>query len=292
MRVVEPVEQAFGIPVHAGADGTLRRLMRRAPLPIAGRTIAITGGARGIGAATAEALRRRGARVVVGDLDGGDHFLDVTSRASFAEFLAAAGDVDVLINNAGVLHVGPFLETSEDWTRRQIEINLIGVINGMQAALPGMLARRRGHVVNVASAAAKIGVKNEAVYAASKHGVYGVSESVRHELRGTGVELSVVMPGLVRTELAAGTTDAKGTVVLKPEDVADAICVALEKPRFDVYVPRSYGALFRTLAPLPRPAREVILRAVGAERATKDTTRADRAAYEDRVAGLYDQSKN
>jgi short-subunit dehydrogenase len=266
--------------------------MRRAPLVIESRIVAITGGARGIGAATAEALRRRGATVVVGDLDGGDHFLDVTSRASFAAFLEAAGPIDVLINNAGVLHVGPFLEEPEEWTRRQIEINLIGVINGMQAALPQMLARGRGHVVNVASAASKLGVRNEAVYAATKHGVYGVSESVRHELRGRGVHLSVVMPGLVRTELAAGTTDAKGTVVLAPEDVAEAIVAALEKPRFDVFVPRSYGALFRAVAPLPRPAREAILRAAGSERATRQTTRADRAAYEDRVAGLYDQFKN
>ena len=264
--------------------------MRRAPIPIAGRTVAITGGARGIGAATAEELRRRGARVVTGDLDGGDHFLDVTSRASFGEFLAAAGAVDVLINNAGVMHVGPFLEEPEDWTRRQVEINFLGVVNGMQAALPQMLARRSGHVVNVASAAARIGVRREAVYSATKHAVAGLSEAVRLELRGSGVHLSLVMPGLVQTELAAGTTGARGTVVLEPSDVAEAIAGVLERPRFDVWVPRSYGVLHRALAPMPRILREGILKARGAERGAAGATPAARAAYEARTASLADGS--
>ena len=120
----------------------------------------------------------------------------------------------MLINNAGVMHVGPFLEESDEWTRRQVDVNLHGVILGMKLALPAMVARGSGHVINVASAAAKIGVPREAVYAASKHAVLGVSQSVRLELRGTGVDLSVVMPGLVRTELASGTL--KGGLILKP----------------------------------------------------------------------------
>lgn len=263
--------------------------MRRAPIPLHGRLVAITGGARGIGAATADELRRRGARVVVGDVDGGDHFLDVTSRDSFAAFLQAAGDVDVLINNAGVMHVGPFLEEPEAWTRRQVEINFLGVANGMQAVLPQMVARGSGHVVNVASAAARIGVRHEAVYSATKHAVAGLSEGVRLELRGSGVHLSLVMPGLVRTELAAGTVDAKGTVVLEPADVARAIADALERPRFDVWVPRNYGALFKVLAPLPRVTREAVLRALGSERGAAGATPEDRRAYEERIAGLTDR---
>ena len=266
--------------------------MRRAPIPLSGRTVAITGGARGIGAATAEELRRRGARVVVGDLDGGDHFLDVTSRRSFAEFMQAAGPVDALINNAGVMHVGPFLEEPEEWTRRQVEINLLGVINGMQAVLPQMVARGRGHVVNVASAAARIGVRNEAVYSATKHGVAGVSEAVRLELRGSGVHLSLVMPGLVRTDLAVATLEGKGTIVLEPADVATAIADALERPRFDVFVPRHYAALIKLLAPLPRVAREALLKALGAERGAEGATPAARAAYEERMAALYESRKS
>ena len=172
----------------------------------------------------------------------------------------------MLVNNAGVMHVGPFLEEDDAWTRRQVDVNLHGVILGMKLALPPMVARGSGHVVNVASAAAKIGVPREAVYAATKHAVLGLSESVRAELRGTGVELSVVMPGLVRTELAAGTL--KGSLVLTPEQVAKAIVAAVERPRFDVYVPRAYAGISALSALLPRRAREALLRAAGAERAT------------------------
>jgi NADP-dependent 3-hydroxy acid dehydrogenase YdfG len=269
---------------------------------ISHRVVAITGGARGIGRATALALARRGARVAIGDLDaplaravaaglGGRAVgleLDVRSPASWTAFLAEAeaalGPLDVLVNNAGVLHVGPFLEEDEAWTRRQIEVNVLGVVFGMRAVLPGMRGRGTGHVVNVASAAARIGVPNEAVYAATKHAVAGLSESVRQELRGSGVEVSLVMPGLVRTELAAGTTGARATVVLEPEDVAAAIVAALERPRFDVFVPRAYGGILRAGALPPRRAREALLRLAGSERPTTSTTPADRAAYEDRVA--------
>jgi short-subunit dehydrogenase len=142
-------------------------------------------------------------------------------------------------------------------------------------------------VVNVASAAAKIGVPREAVYSASKHAVAGVSEAVRAELRGTGVELSVVMPGLVRTDLAAGTT--RGSIVLSPERVAAAIAATLERPRFEVYVPRAYAGISLAGALLPRALRERLLRAAGAERNTARTTAGDRAGYEDRIAALTDR---
>jgi short-subunit dehydrogenase len=270
---------------------------RRPVRPIAGRVVAVTGGARGIGLATARLLSRRGARVAIGDLDGAaaeraaaelggfGRALDVTGRESFSAFLAAAADalgpLDVLVNNAGVMHVGPFLEEDDAWTRRQLDVNAFGVALGMKLALPAMVARGDGHVVNVASAAAKIGVPREAVYSASKHAVAGLSEAVRAELRGTGVQLSVVMPGLVRTELAAGTL--KGSLVLSPERVAAAIARTLERPRFDVHVPRAYAGLSLLGALLPRPARERLLRAAGAERATAGTTPGDRAAYEERV---------
>jgi short-subunit dehydrogenase len=256
--------------------------------------VAVTGGGRGIGLATAHALAARGARVAVGDVDAElaeaagvelGAALDVTSRDSFAAFLATVaqrlGPLDVLVNNAGVMHVGPFLEEDDAWTRRQVDVNLHGVILGMKLALPAMLARGSGHVVNVASAAAKIGVPREAVYAATKHAVLGLSESVRGELRGTGVDLSVVMPGIVSTELAAGT--GNGALILEPEDVAHAIVATVERPRFDVYVPRAYAGLSILTTLLPRRAREALLRAAGAERATAHTTPEQRAAYEQRI---------
>ncbi len=245
--------------------------------PIAGLVVAVTGAARGIGLATARALTARGAHVIGGDLPE----LDVTSRESFAAWLSQAGPVDVLINNAGVMHVGAFLEESDEWTRRQVDVNLHGVILGMKLALPAMVARGSGHVINVASAAAQIGVPREAVYAATKHAVLGVSESLRLELRDSGVDLSVVMPGLVRTELAAGTL--KGGLVLPPEAVARAIVRTIERPRFDVHVPRAYGLIAGVGQLLPRPAREAVLRLAGAERATAGTTPEQRADYEARA---------
>jgi short-subunit dehydrogenase len=276
-------------------------MLRRHPVrPIAGRTVAVTGGARGIGLATARLLASRGARVAVGDLDGDAAVaaaasfggfggaLDVTRRDSFATWLDAVreqlGPLDVLINNAGVMRVGPFLEEDDGWTARQLAINAGGVVLGMKLALPEMIARSSGHVVNVASAAAKIGIPREAVYSASKHAVAGLSEALRAELRGTGVELSLVMPGLVRTDLAAGTM--RGSMVLSPEQVAHAIAGALERPRFDVYVPRAYAGLSLLGAVLPRPGRERLLRLLGTERATAATTAADRTAYEDAIARL------
>jgi short-subunit dehydrogenase len=266
---------------------------------IAGSVIAVTGGARGIGLATARALAGRGALVAIGDVDGPLALgaarelggfgapLDVSRRESFAAFLGTVSDrlgpLDTLINNAGVLHVGPFLEESDAWTRRQLDVNFHGVALGMKLALPDMVERGSGHVVNVASAAAKAGVPREAVYSASKHAVLGLSDAVRGELRDSGVELSVVLPGLVRTELASGTLDAPRTVVLTPEDVAEAIVGVLQRPRFEVYVPRAYGAAAAAGAFLPRRAREAALRAMGTERATAGTTKEQRAAYEARV---------
>ncbi len=155
-----------------------------------------------------------------------------------------------------MLHVGPFMDEDEELTRRQVDVNLHGTIHGMKLVLPAMVARRSGHVINVASTAARAGIAREAVYSATKHAVLGLSEAVRAELRGSGVDLSVVLPGLVRTDLAAGTVDARGVPVLQPEVVAEAIVGVIRRPRFEVYVPRSYGRAAALGALLPRRSRE------------------------------------
>ena len=245
---------------------------------LSGKVVAITGGARGIGKATATALVRKGCRVAIGDLDlelaektaaelGGGTValpLDVTDRASFAAFLDEAerqlGPLDVVINNAGIMPVTPFVEESEDSIRRQIDINLHGVITGTQLAIERMRPRGSGHIVNIASQAGKGGVPGIATYSATKHAVVGLSEAVRAELRGTGVEVLCVMPTVVNTELTSGV----GQSWVKPveaEDVADEIVDALEVPRFDVFVPRANGVLYKVLALLPRSWREALGRA-------------------------------
>jgi NAD(P)-dependent dehydrogenase (short-subunit alcohol dehydrogenase family) len=266
-----------------------------------GKVVAITGGARGIGKATAEALVRRGARVAIGDVDlalaeqtaaglGGGSValaLDVSDRGSFEAFLEEAerqlGPLDVIVNNAGIMPTTPFVEESEDSFRRQIEINLVGVINGTQLALRRMIPRDSGHIVNIASQAGKTGVPGIATYSATKHAVVGLSESVRGELRGRAIEVSCVMPTVVNTELTAGVGQ-KWVKPVEASDVADAIVDALEVPRFDVYVPKSNGALLRTAHLMPRSAAEWVGRAMGTDKLMTEVDHAARAAYEERAA--------
>ncbi len=268
---------------------------------LSGKVVAITGGARGIGKATATALIRKGCRVAIGDLDlalaeqtagqlGGGTValeLDVTDRSSFAAFLDEAerqlGPLDVVINNAGIMPVTPFVEEGEDSVRRQVDINLHGVITGTQLAIERMQPRGRGHIVNIASQAGKGGVPGIATYSATKHAVVGLSEAVRAELRGSGVEVACVMPTVVNTELTAGV----GQRLVKPveaEDVANEIVDALEVPRFDVWVPRANGALFKLVALLPRGVREAIGRLMKIDKLMTEVDHGARRAYEDRAA--------
>lgn len=268
---------------------------------LSGKVVAITGGARGIGKATATALVRKGCRVAIGDLDlqlaeqtatelGGGTValtLDVTDRDSFAAFLDAAerelGPLDVLINNAGIMPVTPLAEESDDSIKRQLDINVYGVIVGMQLAMERFVPRGRGHIVNLASQAGKGGFPGIATYSATKHAVVGVSEAARAELRGTGVEIACVMPTVVNTELTAGV----GQTLIRPveaEDVATEIVDALEVPRFDVWVPRVNGALFKVLANLPRTWREALGRLMKVDKLMTEVDHGARHAYEERAA--------
>ena len=194
------------------------------------------------------------------------------------------GPVDVLVNNAGIMAVGPFDEEDEATVVRQLEINLHAVIHGTKEAVRRMKPRGTGHIVNVASSAGKTGFPHLATYCATKHGVVGMSEAVRGELRGTGVEISVVMPGIVNTELAAGLVETRGFKISTPEDVAELVVEALEFPRFDVFVPKSIGPTWAALQIVPRRAREAIARALKVDRALLDADREARAVYEARAA--------
>jgi NADP-dependent 3-hydroxy acid dehydrogenase YdfG len=275
--------------------------MAKQPRSLAGRVVAITGGARGIGRATAEALAREGARVAIGDLDAelarrtaaeigpsvAAFALDVTDRASFETFVDAVeariGPVDVLVNNAGIMPLGPFVEEDDITARRLVDINVHGVMYGMKVVLPRFTARRSGHLVNIASAAGKGPYPGGATYCGTKHFVVGVTETVRGELRGSGVDVSVVMPVVVDTELATGLGTPRGVPWVQPQDVAEAIVETLRRPRFDVYVPRSMGPLTALAAIVPRPIREAALRAIGADRVLW-VDRAKRRGYELRAA--------
>lgn len=266
-----------------------------------GKVVALTGGARGIGKATATALVRKGCRVAIGDIDlelaektaeglGGGTIalgLDVTHRASFEAFLAETerqlGPIDAVINNAGIMPVTPFVDEADDSIRRQVDINLHGVIIGTQLAIGRMRPRGTGYIVNIASQAGKAGIPGIATYSATKHAVVGLSEAVRAELRGSGIEVLCVMPTVVNTELTSGV----GQKWIKPveaADVANEIVDAMEVPRFDVFVPKSNGILYRVMGNLPRSWREAMGRAMGVDKLMFEVDHAARRAYEERAA--------
>jgi NAD(P)-dependent dehydrogenase (short-subunit alcohol dehydrogenase family) len=269
-----------------------------------GKVVAITGGARGIGAATAARLVRDGAMVAIGDLDldvatataerlGGGSIaarLDVTDKASVVAFLdrteAELGPVDVFVNNAGIMPLAPLLDEDDAMTARMIDLNLRAVIVAAREAARRMVARGRdGHIVNVASTAGKAGIVGGSTYCATKAGVIAFSEAIEQELLSHRIHVSTVMPGIVQTELATGVADLPGFTSVTPEQVADSIAGALRKPRLEVFVPRSAGPLLLAPRLLPRRAALWMGRTLGADTVLLAALEhPDRKSYEDRAA--------
>jgi NAD(P)-dependent dehydrogenase (short-subunit alcohol dehydrogenase family) len=276
--------------------------MSKEPRSLHGKVAVVTGGGRGIGKAIALALTSEGARVAIGDVDvpaaeaaaaeiGGATVglpLDVTDGAGYAAFLddveQRLGPIDILVNNAGIMTVGAHDEEDDATALRLIAINLHGVILGTKEAMRRFKPRATGHIVNVASSAGKTGFPHLATYCATKHGVVGLSEAVRAELRGTGVDISCVMPNIVNTELSAGLVETPAFKNSTVGDVADAVIHALQHNRFDVYVPRSVGATWATMNLVPRRARDLVGRALKIDRALTEADHTARAAYEERAA--------
>jgi short-subunit dehydrogenase len=271
---------------------------------IKGRTVVITGAARGIGLATAKALLARGARVVIGDRDVdvlekavvgmsnlgpvSGHPLDVTDRESFATFLDKAradggGRIDVLINNAGVMPVGPFLQQSTDAIRSSIEVNFYGVLTGCQLGLPEMVKRRGGHIVNIASMAGLVAVPGQVVYAGTKFAVVGLSSALADEFASQGVYVTAVLPTFTNTELISGTKTGAATKPVQPEDVAAAIVKVLDKPKTQVSVPgvSRYIGIMTML--LPTRARRWLGKKMGTDTVFLTLDTKARATYEDRA---------
>jgi NADP-dependent 3-hydroxy acid dehydrogenase YdfG len=224
---------------------------------IKGKVIVITGASSGIGEAAASLLAERGAKVVVGarrterleklaagiKAKGGEaafRAVDVAKRAdvkAFVEFAKAKfGQVDVLINNAGVMPLSLMSEVKVDEWDRMIDVNIRGVLNGIAAVLPDMKARGNGQIINVASIAAHAVVPTGAVYCATKYAVWAISDGLRQE--NPDVRVTTISPGVVATELGDDISDqgAKDFLVelrktaLKPDAIARAIAYAVEQP--------------------------------------------------------------
>ena len=215
----------------------------------AGRAAIITGGASGIGRAIGAQLHALGAHVVLADVDGeaarlaaseiavgpGGSItgapLDVRDRAAvrgLVEEVAGREDgLDLLFNNAGISVGGPSEEMPDEHWDRAIEVNLGGVVNGVVAALPVMIAQGRGHIVNTASAAGLLPAPFVAAYSATKHAVVGLSGALRPEVAPHGVRVTVLCPGMVETPILDGGTPADlpppGGVTLTPRAYLETV---------------------------------------------------------------------
>ena len=272
-----------------------------------GAVVAITGAGRGIGLAIARRLAAAGARISIGDIDaalaqqaaqsvgGFGGALDVRDRGSFADWLAATeqalGPVEVIINNAGIMPAGAFLDESDALSDTQIDINLRGVIHGCKLAMPGMVTRGRGHVVNVASMAGRLAVPGLAVYCATKFAVVGFTETLREEYRDSGVAFTTVMPAKVTTELAAGTDSAaRGVPTVTPEDVAEAVYDAITNQLPEVTLPRYLLALNPLQSAAPHWLLRGVRRVVGDRRVLEKIDARARASYDQRIGALAKKS--
>lgn len=217
----------------------------------------VTGASRGIGATLAHRLAARGCvlgllsrsedqlRELAAALPGDGHRVlpaDVADRSAVQQAVASFGDVDLLVANAGVAHYGPYLDLSPELERQMTEINWLGTLHAVGAVLPAMVQRGRGHIVVVSSGSALRSFPDSAVYAATKAAQRAFAEALRHELHRTGVSLTVVYPGEIKTHLhdhdheqmpvwydSSGAADAGG--------LTDAVISAVEADRRGVYHP-------------------------------------------------------
>lgn len=266
------------------------------PIAMQGASVAITGAARGIGLATARAFLAEGARVFIGDLDAdlaksaaeelgcAGAGLDVRSRESWTEFLAGIdAPLQILVNNAGIMPAGRYVDEADAVTDAIIDVNLNGVLRGCKLVLPGMLERGSGHIVNVASYLGEVPAAGLATYCASKHAVVGFSEALRDELAGTGVTVTTVLPSAVRTDLVSGVKLGGLLPTVDPEDIAEAIVATCRSRTAIVAVPgwmRSYEA---ASALLPDKVLGAIRGRLTRQRVLRTLDTGARADYDERI---------
>ena len=223
-----------------------------------GKVVLVTGASRGIGAAVATAVAAKGARValvarterdlgaVLAKLGGTGavataDVADPAALAAAVETLEAdLGPIDVLVANAGIGAYGPFVDIEPEELERLVRVNVLGTMYAIRTVLPGMIARRRGHVVTIGSIAGRIGSPFEAVYAATKFAGVGLTEALAVEVEPYGIGVSVVNPGPVDSDFGNARGHPYDRERPKPvpaEDVATAVVKAIEQGRDEQYVP-------------------------------------------------------
>ncbi|HWE33075.1 MAG TPA: SDR family NAD(P)-dependent oxidoreductase [Solirubrobacteraceae bacterium] len=281
--------------------------MKATPIDLERAVVAVTGGGRGIGRATAKAFAERGARVAIGDLylqaasdaalEIGQNAipfeLDAGDRDSYATFAATVqehlGPIDVLVNNAGIMPVGPLFDEPESVSVAQMNVNFWAHYHGLRLVAPGMVRRGRGHIVNVTSAAGKIHAAGLAMYCATKHAANALSRSAREELNGTGVTVTAVMPAAVKTQLTDGIPfnilpfGLERAFILKPESVADTIVGTLKNRPALAGTPRGLTLTLDVAQFVPEPVWLLARKLVGADRTLGPIDRDARREYDARI---------
>lgn len=238
------------------------------------KRVLVTGAAHGIGAAIARLCVEAGHRVVAVDIDRAaltrlreglpgieTAVLDVRDLAAWARVVEEAekqgGPIDVLINNAGVCLPGPCEKVSPADDRLTVEVNLMGVMNGVRTLLPRFLSRHRGHVINVASMAAFAPAPDLAAYCATKHAVRAYTHSCALDHRHAPIHWTLACPSAVETPMLQSMRKRRAGVVvftekpMRPEKIARAIVDAIREPRSEVLVPNARGKLIRFIGLFP-----------------------------------------
>jgi len=240
------------------------------------KNVLITGGALGMGRSVARLFLEEGARVCIVDLreqeldaareelgksgEVAAYVCDISDRQSVydlaAKVSAEFGVIDVLVNNAGVVKSNPFLEKPDEVIERTIKVNLLAHFWTMKAFLPGMMGKKAGHIVNMASAGGLLGVPYITDYCASKFGVVGLTESLRQEMGLEGyrkIKFTYVCPNTVATGMFAGAKRVRFTKMLEPEDVTTRIIAGIKKNKGMIGVPFSVYLvpLIKAITPIP-----------------------------------------
>jgi short-subunit dehydrogenase len=223
-------------------------------MELAGKTVLLTGATGGLGRAIASSLASRGARLVLssrkaeeleqlaGSLPGDGHrplVADLAEPGTLDPLLAEAGEVDGLVANAGLPGTGRVETYSEEQVSRVVRVNLEAPIQMARALIPGMRERGQGHLVFISSLSGKAATPRTAIYAATKFGLRGFAFSLREDLWGTGVGVSIVSPGFISDAGMFHDSGAKsppGMGTKKPHDVGEAVASAIERNRSEVAV--------------------------------------------------------
>jgi short-subunit dehydrogenase len=247
--------------------------------------VLLTGASGGIGAAIARAFAARGATLVLSgrrvevlealadEVGGRAVACDLSQREEVDRLIGEAGDVDVLVANAGLPASSVFTELRQDEIDRMLEVNLRAPIALARALAPAMIARRNGHLVFISSLAGKAASPASAIYSATKFGLRGFGLGIREDLRPHGVGVSVVLPGFIREAgifADAGVELPRGVGTRSPEDVAEAVVRAIERNRAEVEVAPMGLRLGASLASLAPELAAAASRKMGGDRVASE----------------------